>query len=105
MKLPVKGKSLAAIRKARGYSESDVAQALDLRVAQIRKIESETEIPNKGVVSGLAELFFVPLSLFFSTNVSLSNNIADFRTSGNVPAKVGKAGLKQIGQCTELQDV
>jgi Zn-dependent peptidase ImmA (M78 family)/transcriptional regulator with XRE-family HTH domain len=105
MKLPVKGKSLAAIREARGYSESDVAQALDLSVGRIRNIESGSEIPTKGIVSDLAELFYVPLSLFFAADVSLEKNIADFRTTGNAPAKVGKSGLKQIGQCTELQNV
>jgi len=105
MKLPVKGKSLAAIRKARGYSETDVAEALDVSVSRVRNIESGTELPTKGIVSSLAELFFVPHSFFFANNVSLEKNIADFRTTRNLPAKIGRAGLKQIGQCTELQDV
>lgn len=105
MKLPIKAQSLAAIREARGYSEGDVAEALDVSIERVRDFESGSELPTKGVVLKLAELFFVPQSLFFSNNVSLEKNIADFRTPRNAPAKVGKGGLRQITQCVELQDV
>jgi Zn-dependent peptidase ImmA (M78 family) len=105
MKLAIKPQALTAIREARGFSERDVASALALSVQQVRELESGDDLPTKGIVSRLAELFFVPHSLFFTNNVSLKKNIADFRTTRNAPAKIGKAGLKQITQCSELQDL
>jgi Zn-dependent peptidase ImmA (M78 family) len=105
MKLAVKPQALAAIREARGYSEQDLASALAISVNKIKAFEAGDDLPNKGFVTRLADLFYVPQSMFFSNNVALKRNIADFRTVRNLPARVGKGGIRQISQCSELQDV
>ncbi|WP_292416450.1 XRE family transcriptional regulator [Mesorhizobium sp.] len=60
---------IRALRKARGLTLAEIAQKLDRSVGWVSQVERGLSIPSLGDLRAFAELFGVPLSLFFSHDV------------------------------------
>ncbi|MDG4886343.1 XRE family transcriptional regulator [Mesorhizobium sp. WSM4887] len=60
---------IRALRKARGLTLAEIAQKLDRSVGWVSQVERGLSIPSLGDLRAFAELFSVPLSLFFSHDV------------------------------------
>lgn len=61
---------IRALRKARGLTLSEVAIRLGRSVGWVSQIERGLSVPTLGDLRALADLFGVPLSLFFAHNVA-----------------------------------
>ncbi|TIN79664.1 MAG: helix-turn-helix transcriptional regulator, partial [Mesorhizobium sp.] len=57
---------IRALRKARGLTLAEIALKLDRSVGWVSQVERGLSIPSLGDLRAFAELFGVPLSLFFS---------------------------------------
>ncbi|MDG4903119.1 MULTISPECIES: XRE family transcriptional regulator [unclassified Mesorhizobium] len=60
---------IRALRKARGLTLAEIALKLDRSVGWVSQVERGLSIPSLGDLRAFAELFGVPLSLFFSHDV------------------------------------
>ncbi|WP_292423984.1 XRE family transcriptional regulator [Mesorhizobium sp.] len=60
---------IRALRKARGLTLSEIAFKLGRSVGWVSQVERELSVPSLGDLRAFAELFGVPLSLFFSHDV------------------------------------
>ncbi len=60
---------LRALRKARGLTLSEIALKLGRSVGWVSQIERGLSVPSIGDLRALADLFGVPISLFFSHDV------------------------------------
>ncbi|WP_206619201.1 MULTISPECIES: helix-turn-helix domain-containing protein [unclassified Mesorhizobium] len=60
---------IRALRKARGLTLAEIAMKLDRSVGWVSQVERGLSIPSLGDLRAFAELFGVPLSLFFSHDV------------------------------------
>lgn len=59
------GADLRALRKSRGMTLEDLAQALDKSVGWLSQVERDISTPRLSDLQQMAKLFGVPLSLFF----------------------------------------
>ncbi|PBB36786.1 XRE family transcriptional regulator [Mesorhizobium sp. WSM3879] len=60
---------IRALRKARGLTLAEIALKLDRSVGWVSQVERGLSVPSLGDLRAFAELFGVPLSLFFSHDV------------------------------------
>ena len=62
------GADLRSLRKTRGLTLEDMAQALDKSVGWLSQVERDISSPRMSDLRQIAELFGVPLSLFFGSH-------------------------------------
>ncbi|RWF26647.1 MAG: XRE family transcriptional regulator, partial [Mesorhizobium sp.] len=60
---------IRALRKARGLTLAEIALRLGRSVGWVSQVERGLSVPSLGDLRAFAELFGVPLSLFFSHDV------------------------------------
>ncbi|WP_424930601.1 helix-turn-helix domain-containing protein [Amaricoccus tamworthensis] len=86
------GRDLRALRKSRGMTLEAVAKALGKSVGWISQVERDISNPEISALREFAELYQVPMSLFFGSAVV---------PSGEEGRIVRAAGRRRIGEGTE----
>jgi transcriptional regulator with XRE-family HTH domain len=80
------GKRIYLIRNQKGFSQEEVERRLRLRQKSLTQIESGQRFPSTLELSRLAELFYIPIESFLTTEAAKEDPFIILQQIKNTPA-------------------